>query len=161
MKAVSSFIREMDSSSIDTFLENGQVSLTLEGETIELNLEDIEISSEGISGWLVGQEEGITVALDTKLSDELIAEGLARETVNRIQNMRKEAGFSVTDRIHVSFSGSEIIVTALKLHADWIRNETLSVELEEAHVLGGDITSEFEINNEQLTIGIRRLGSKS
>ncbi|MDA1027865.1 MAG: isoleucine--tRNA ligase [Bacteroidetes bacterium] len=160
MKAVSGFIREMDASAIDTFLENGQMSLTLEGETIVLNLEDIEISSEGISGWLVGQEEGITVALDTKLSDELIAEGLARETVNRIQNMRKDAGFSVIDRIYVSFSGSEIIVAALKLHADWIRNETLSVELEQTHVSGGDVTSEFVINDEQLTIGIRRLGSK-
>ena len=160
MKAVSGYVREMNSESIDSFLENGQIVLTIEGEEIKLLPEDIEISSEGISGWLVGQEEGITVALDTQLSNELVAEGLARESVNRIQNMRKEADFAVTDRIRVSFSGSTNIVAALKLHAAWVRNETLSVELEEAHVPAGDVTSEFEINDERLTIGIRRLGSE-
>ncbi len=156
MKTASALIRDMDSDAIDAFLEAGRWPISVEGEEIVLNQEDIEISSEGIEGWLVGQEAGITVALDTLLSDDLISEGFSRETVNRIQNMRKEADFSVTDRIKVSFSGSEIILAAIKLHAQWIRNETLSVEFEEADVQEGEYVSSFDINEEQLTIGIRR-----
>jgi len=156
MKAVSALIKEMDVDAIDQFLASGELNVTLDGEAVVLQSEDIEISSEGIEGWLVGQEDGITVALDTALSPELVAEGLSRETVNRVQNMRKDADYSVTDRISVSFNGSDSIVSAINLHKEWIRNETLSIEFEKTDVPSGEFLAEFEINDEHLTIGIRR-----
>ncbi|NQV72085.1 class I tRNA ligase family protein, partial [bacterium] len=156
MKAVSSLIRELDVDAIDRFLASGELKVTLEGEDVVLQSEDIEISSEGIEGWLVGQENGITVALDTALSPELVAEGLSRETVNRVQNMRKDADYAVTDRISVTFNGSDSIVSAINLHKEWIRNETLSIEFEKTDVPSGEFLAEFEINDEHLTIGIRR-----
>ena len=156
MKAVSALIKEMDVDAIDQFLASGELNVTLDGEAVVLQSEDIEISSEGIEGWLVGQEDGITVALDTALSPELVAEGLSRETVNRVQNMRKDADYSVTDRISVSFNGSGSIVSAINLHKEWIRNETLSIEFEKTDVPSGEFLAEFEINDEHLTIGIRR-----
>jgi len=156
MKAVGTLIRDMDGDAIDTFLKNQSWTVHVEGEEIVLSSEDIEVSSEGIEGWMVGQEAGITVALDTQLTADLIAEGLSRETVNRIQNMRKDADYAVTDRIRISYSGSDSIVSAVKLHAEWIRNETLSIEFEQADLPSGELVTEFEINEETLTIGIRR-----
>lgn len=156
MKAVGSLIREMTPEMIDDYLTQGQFTFNVDGEAIRLDAEDIEIASEGIDGWIVGQESGITVALDTALNENLISEGLSREVVNRIQNMRKDADYEVTDRIHVTYNGSESVVTAIQKHADWIRNETLSILLEHAGNPSGEHVASFDINNEQLTVGIRR-----
>src|SRR5690606_38297502 len=108
----------------------------------------------GIAGWLVGQEEGVTVALDTEISDELLSEGLARESINRIQNLRKMADFEVTDRIDVEFNASRRLAAALSQHAEWIRNETLALELREADSPAGTKVETFEIGAEVLTVGI-------
>lgn len=156
MKAVSGMIRDMSPGMIDSYLSDGHISFNVEGESIVLDAEDIEIVSEGIDGWIVGQESGITVALDTALNDLLIAEGLSREVVNRIQNMRKEADYDVTDRIKVTYTGSSLLVEAIQKHADWIRNETLSTGLEHAGNPTGDVVASFDINSEQLTVGIGR-----
>ncbi len=154
MKAASMAIKELTPDEIDIFLSEGTLTLNLGDSTVELTGDDLEIVSEGIHGWLVGQEGATTVALDTEISDELRAEGFAREIVNRIQNMRKEAGFEVTDRIRVRIAGSIPVLDAINLHGGWIRNETLSLELEKAEKPTGDLVSEFDINAEQLTIGV-------
>jgi len=155
MKAANQAIRNMTDDQIDTYVDAGSIMLELEGVTTEFSGDDIEVVSEGISGWLVGQEGKITVALDTEISPQLMKEGLAREIINRIQNMRKEADFDVTDRIEVSWTGTELITETLSEHGDWIRNETLCLELDSSENPGGALVSEFDINTEKLTIGVR------
>ena len=157
MKPVNLVIRDFSDEQIDAFLEDGSIEVTVDGQAVELAGDDLEIVREGVEGWLVGQERGVTVALDIELTDELIAEGLARETVNRIQNMRKTADFDITDRIKITVSGSELLLAAIDLHADWIRNETLGLELEVASDPDGDLVSSFEIDSERLTVGVRRI----
>jgi isoleucyl-tRNA synthetase len=155
MKAANMAIRKMTDEEIDTYVDAGSITLELDGHPTEFAGDDIEVVSEGISGWLVGQEGKITVALDTEISTDLMREGLAREVINRIQNMRKEAGFDVTDRIHASWKGSTSIRETLGQHGNWIRNETLCLELETSENPEGVLVSEFDINTEKLTISVR------
>ena len=155
MKAANAAIRNLSDVQIDTFVENGSLTLDLDGQTVILSGEDIEVVSEGVEGWLVGQEGRTTVALDTELNDALRKEGMAREIINRIQNMRKEVDYEVTDRIRTEWKGSDVIAETISEHGAWIRNETLSLELIKGDNPGGDLTSEFDINSEWLTISIR------
>lgn len=155
MKAANMAIRNMTDDEIDTFVDTGSITLDLDGDPTVFSGEDIEVVSEGIEGWLVGQEGKTTVALDTAISPELMKEGLAREIINRIQNMRKEADFDVTDRIHADWNGSGLIAETLGEHGDWIRNETLCLELEPSENPEGILVSEFDINTEKLTISVR------
>ncbi len=157
MKPVNLAVRGFTEEQIDAFVEDGSITLEIEGDQVELTSEDLDISSEGVEGWLVGQESGITVALDIDLTDELVAEGLARETVNRIQNMRKSAAFEVTDRIQISLTGTDRIIGAIRTHTAWIRNETLGLELEFSDEPEGELVSTFDIDSEQLTVGVRRV----
>lgn len=157
MKPVNLAILSLSDEQIDAYLDTGLLQLDIDGSTVELSGDDVEIVSEGIEGWLVGQESGVTVALDTTMTDELRAEGLARETVNRIQNMRRQAGFEVTDRIRVFFSGSPRVVDAVHEHSEWIRNETLAVELQDARQPKGELVSNFDINTEHLVVGVCRV----
>ena len=159
MKGVNAAVRALDDEAIQRFLEMGSLTLEVEGEVVSLDLEDVEIVSEGIAGWLVGQEDGVTVALDTEITDELLSEGLARESINRIQNLRKAADFDVTDRIVVEFTASGRLSAAMNQHAAWIRNETLALELDEAENPAGTKVETFEIGAEMLTVGIRRSGN--
>ena len=161
MKPVNAAVRALGDEEIERYLDEGTLTLQVDGETVDLGPEDLVITSEGISGWLVEQEAGVTVALDTTLSEELITEGLARETVNRIQNMRKEAGFEVTDRIVIQYSASDGLAQALRKHADWIRNETLALELDASDQPEGEHVETFHIGEEQIMFGVRRVEVKA
>jgi isoleucyl-tRNA synthetase len=110
-----------------------------------------------LSGWQVESEDGLTVALDTTLTDALRAEGVAREVVNRIQNMRKEADFEVTDRISAYFSGSDTLNTAVLAHSEYIRHETLSEELRIGGSAHSDFSKEWDIDDQPCTISITRI----
>ncbi len=156
MKPVNQRVRALRDEEIEQYLTEGSLTLDIEGQKVALGPGDLEITSEGIEGWLVGQESGVTVALDTTITEELRAEGLARETVNRIQNLRKQADYDVTDRIIVRFHATEQLAEAVRRHADWIRNETLALELEEAERPGGDLVENFEIDSERVTVGVQR-----
>ena len=112
--------------------------------------------SHEIEGWLVETEEGVTVAIDTELNDELIAEGYSREFVNRIQNMRKDADFDVVDRIVVSFSADEKFTGYINQFSDYISNEVLADKLESGADLQG-FTQEWEIGNYKCVIIIARV----
>ncbi len=136
MKAANAAIRNLSDDQIDAFAKNGSLTLDLDGETVVLSGDDIEVVSEGVEGWLVGQEGRTTVALDTELNDVLRKEGMAREIINRIQNMRKEVDYEVTDRIHTVWKGSDVIADTMSEHCAWIRNETLSLELIEGEDSG-------------------------
>lgn len=156
MKAAAAAISSLSIAQVDQFIAEGAISIEIEGETVLFEKDDIEIVSEGIVGWLVGQEGAVTVALDTEISPELRTEGLARETVNRIQNMRKSANFDVTDRIRIDVYGSELVREAVRAYEEWIRNETLGTELNIVKEPEGELVSSFEIDSEILVLGVRR-----
>lgn len=100
MGLIASEIQGFSQESIQNLEREGVLTLEVNGKSINLGLEDVEISSQDIEGWLVANSGSITVALDVTITEELRKEGIARELVNRIQNLRKEAGFEVTDKCH-------------------------------------------------------------
>ncbi len=157
MKPVNQAVRSLSDDDIDRYLSHGSLTLQLDGQEVELGPQDLEITSEGIAGWLVDQEDNVTVALDTTISGELLSEGLAREVINRVQNLRKTADFEVTDRIGVEYRATGELSNALREYGSWIRNETLALELEESDDPGGEVVESFDVGNNTLQIGVRRL----
>jgi len=129
VKPLTNAIKEMNKNQITEIEKSGQLELPIEGQSVKIFREDVEIVSHEIEGWIVESEEGITVAVDTELTEELIAEGYAREFVNRIQNMRKDAGFDVVDRIVVSFSSGQKLIGYVEQFSDYISNEVLADKL--------------------------------
>jgi isoleucyl-tRNA synthetase len=156
MKNVTQAVRALAEEDIEQVLQQGSLTIESDGESIVLDREDLEITSEGVAGWLVQTEDGVTAALDTTLTDELVAEGMARESVNRIQNLRKSADFEVTDRIFIQYQASGRLAEAMERHSGWIRNETLALELEKAERPTGYLVETFEIGSETLIVGVRR-----
>lgn len=157
MKSVNTAVREWGEEEIESFLRDGSRELEVDGQAVVLGLDDVVIVSEGVKGWLVESEGGVTTALDVNVTEELAKEGLARESVNRIQNLRKQAGFEVTDRIEVRYRATESLRGAIAHHAEWIRNETLALELEEASHPDGDLVEVFQIDGEEFTVAVRRV----
>jgi isoleucyl-tRNA synthetase len=129
MKAVANAITQLDQNQIKIIEQTGQISLNITGKSIILQSQDVEISSQDIEGWLVASSGNLTVALDITISEELRYEGIARELVNRIQNLRKDSGFEVTDRIEITLQQSEILEHALQHNAEYIKTETLADNL--------------------------------
>lgn len=122
----------------------GSIDVTVSGKIVTLTSEDVEISSQDIPGWLVANAGGITVALDITISDELRKEGIARELVNRIQNIRKDSGFEVTDRIKVSLQGNEMLEQAVRDNEEYIKSETLTDELVFSEMIENGTEIEFD-----------------
>ncbi|SHJ93021.1 Isoleucyl-tRNA synthetase [Reichenbachiella agariperforans] len=130
MKDVSNLINAFDQDQIAEIEKNNSLTVDLNGEAITLTLEDVEIASQDIPGWLVASEGGITVALDINLTDELRQEGIARDLVNRIQNLRKDQGLEVQDKIKVSLrSDEEVVTAAVQAFNSYICEETQANEL--------------------------------
>lgn len=129
MKEVAAGIAAMDQSAIRSLELEGRYALDLAGGAVEVTLEDVEVLTEDIPGWLVAGEGGLTVALDIEITPELRSEGLARELVNRIQQRRKDAGMEVTDRIALTLDGPQELQDSVASNLDYIRTETLAEEL--------------------------------
>lgn len=129
MKAAAEKITVMDQEAIRSLEKNNTYNIELSGNVYPITLEDVEISSEDLPGWFVANDGKLTVALDTTLNDELLAEGIAREIVNRVQNLRKSGDLQVTDRIHLYLEHTHTILPALNLFADYIKNEVLADEI--------------------------------
>lgn len=129
MKLAAGIIQEMDQEAIAKFEIDGTFAIDIEGESFALDREDIEVVSEDIPGWQVASEDGVTVALDITLDDELRAEGTARELVNRIQNIRKSSGLEVTDRISILVEPLEGIEEAIAGYGAYIKTETLADDI--------------------------------
>src|SRR5207248_893798 len=125
VNAVAKRIKEMASAEVVQLDQMGTFTIGVNGSGITVTREDVTIAAQSIEGWLVESAEGLTVALDTSLTPELINEGVAREFVNRVQNMRKDAGLSVTDRIRILFESSDRIAEAVLRMSDHIQSETL------------------------------------
>jgi isoleucyl-tRNA synthetase len=126
MKSIAGIVANFTQEDIASVEQNLGWTGEIDGTTIELDMADFEINAQDIPGWLVASEGGITVALDITLSPELKAEGIAREVVNRIQNMRKDAGFEVTDRIIVQIQTTDVISDAIKQFEQYICTEVLA-----------------------------------
>jgi isoleucyl-tRNA synthetase len=130
MKQIAAEVGKMDQDQIAELESAGTFSISVADQNIDLSLDDVEIASKDIPGWSVASEGGITVALDLTITDELRQEGLARELVNRIQNIRKDQGLEVTDRISLSIEDGAEIKEAVTHNLKYICAETLAEELE-------------------------------
>ncbi len=129
MGLISKEIQGFSPSQINELEREGSTAIVIAGNTVSLTMEDVEITSQDIEGWLVANSNGITVALDITISAELKQEGIARELVNRIQNIRKDSGFEVTDKIKVTLQQNTELQEAVKANEDYIKSETLTESL--------------------------------
>ncbi|MCD4768683.1 MAG: DUF5915 domain-containing protein, partial [Bacteroidales bacterium] len=157
MKQLSIAISAFSQENIASFEAAGTYDLVVDEVTANLTLEDVEIISEDIPGWLVANEGQLTVALDVTVTDELRLEGIAREFVNRIQNLRKESGFDFTDKIHVSIEKLAEIEEAVKTHTDYIGSQTLADNIELKVFNEKDDISIVDIDEVSVRIKISRV----
>jgi isoleucyl-tRNA synthetase len=139
MKLAAQAISEFDQKTIAEIEKNGMHTLELDGESFELELSDFEITAEDIPGLKVASDRDLTVALDIEISESLALEGLAKEIVNRIQNMRKDRGFEITDRICVKLGVHREVQKCLKLFSNYIAEEVLATELIQTELKGENI----------------------
>ncbi|WP_289058480.1 isoleucine--tRNA ligase [uncultured Flavobacterium sp.] len=144
MGLISKEIQGFSAEQINQLDKQGTLDIVIAGNSVTLSLEDVEITSQDIEGWLVANSNGITVALDITLTEELKNEGIARELVNRIQNIRKDSGFEVTDKIKVQIKRDGILEDAVSKNEDYIKSETLTDELVFADVLENGTEIEFD-----------------
>ncbi|MGB5942141.1 MAG: isoleucine--tRNA ligase [Leeuwenhoekiella sp.] len=144
MRTVAKKINEMQPADIGTLEKEGKFTLDINGKSVNLAPEDVEITSQDIEGWLVASSGSLTVALDGSISDELKDEGIAREIVNRIQNLRKDSGFEVTDRIDVTLLQAEELDRAVRENLEYIKNETLTANLELTDDVEQGVAIEFD-----------------
>ena len=152
MKLIANAVNSFSSEDINKMEQNGSFDLDINGKNITLGLDDVEITSQDIEGWLVANEGAITVALDVTISEELQEEGIARELVNRIQNLRKDSGFEVTDRISVQLQQHEDIAKAVKTNLEYIKAETLTDSLEIIEHVNNGIDIAFDSIHTKLFI---------
>ncbi|EAZ96711.1 isoleucyl-tRNA synthetase [Flavobacteria bacterium BAL38] len=144
MGLISKEIQGFNQEQIAELERKGELVIDLSGKSITLSLEDVEISSQDIEGWLVANSNGITVALDITISDELRKEGIARELINRIQNIRKDSGFEVTDKIVVKMENNPQVEEAVLANETYIKSETLTETLIFVPVLENGTEIEFD-----------------
>jgi isoleucyl-tRNA synthetase len=155
VQQVAQRIRELGVEEIARLEKEGILSLGVNGSTVTIAREDVEILREDIKGWLVESDGPLTVALDTEITAELEAEGTAREFVNRVQNMRKDAGFAVTDHITIAVRASEGLAATLGAMRASIAAETLADDLS-LLFREGEYTATFDLNGEEVTASITR-----
>lgn len=152
MKLISSAISTFTADDIKKIEQIGSLDVEINGKNITLGLDDVEITSQDIEGWLVANEGALTVALDVTINEELRNEGIARELVNRIQNLRKDSGFEVTDKIDVQLQNDPQIDAAIASNEDYIKSETLTEDLKIIDTLNNGIEIAFDEVNTKLFI---------
>ncbi len=155
VNAVAKRIREMSSAEVVDLDQAGTFSTEVNGKPVTISREDVAIAAQSIEGWIVESGEGLTVALDTTLTPDLINEGLAREFVNRVQNMRRDAGLSVTDRIRIYFESSGRVADAVGRLSDYIKSETLAIQVNTGRD-SAEHWEKWEIDGEPCEIGISK-----
>ena len=129
MRLVGSEIQKFTQEDINKIEKEGEISIKINDNFVNLSLDEVEISSQDIEGWLVANQGGLTVALDVTLTEDLREEGNARELINRVQNLRKDSGFEVTDKIKLSIERNDILEQAVQSTESYIKNETLTDSL--------------------------------
>jgi len=160
MKEVSNAIGLLSQQQIDELERSGNLSISINGSNQQIGINDVEILSEDIPGWLVANEGKLTVALDITVSDELKMEGIARELINRIQNLRKEAGFDVTDKVIVSILRHDQLTRAIETHKEYIAGQTLAREICLVDSLTCGTASNIELDTDLMTtIKVEKINS--
>ncbi|PXY40259.1 isoleucine--tRNA ligase [Flavobacterium cheongpyeongense] len=144
MGLISKEIQSFSADQINQLDKQGTLDIVIGGNSVTLSLEDVEITSQDIEGWLVANSNGITVALDITISEELKNEGIARELVNRIQNIRKDSGFEVTDKIKIQIKRNGLLEEAVSKNEGYIKSETLTDSLTFADNLENGTEIEFD-----------------
>ena len=149
-------IRSFSEADINKIEKGDIITLVFEDHKTKIDLNDIEIRTENREGLIVASEDELTVAMNTQLSQALIAEGYAREFVNRVQNMRKAAGFNVIDRIQIYYKASDLFQKAIASEDDYIKNETLADQVIN-NIESNHFQKEWTINGEDVIVGITKL----
>lgn len=144
MKFAVQAIQQFGAEEIKHIEQKGKIDIHIQGEVTQITLEEVEITSEDIEGWLVASANGLTVALDVTLNQQLVNEGIARELVNRIQNIRKDSGLEVTDQIQITLKENEKLKAAVNENLNYIKMETLTAKLIFSDNLKNGITIEFD-----------------
>ena len=156
-KPMSALVATFTQEQIAAIEANAETTLDVNGQQVVVTAADFEITSEDMPGWLVASEGKLTVALDITITDELRREGVARELVNRIQNIRKDSGFEVTDKIRVEIEASELTAAAVESFADYIASQTLAVEVGSVAEPKGDFVVDTDIDEVPLKIAVTRV----
>lgn len=156
MKAIAAGISAFSQEDIAKIETDGRYVLDINGEKIEISLSDVEIITQDIPGWVVANEDDLTVALDTTITDALRKEGISRELVNRIQNLRKEQGFDVTDNIIVEIEKCDLLCEAAKSFHDYIVGETLTKELKFSEHVDNPLQTIDVVDGKELAIKISK-----
>ena len=154
MKQLAVVIQEMSQEDIAKLEKEGTFDLKVNDEDVTIALSDTEIISEDIPGWLVENQDKLTVALDIDITDDLLKEGIAREFVNRIQNLRKAQDFEITDRIKVSISSNEKLNSAIDQFSGYIKSQVLADTLT---VTDESYSNEIDVNDELVTIQVEKI----
>jgi len=145
-------IEAIDQEMLLAFLEGGTLSMQIGGKQVELTQEDVQVERVVHAGMIASTQNQVTLALETELNEQLLAEGLAREIVNKINTMRREAQFDVVDRIRVTIDSTQKVQTAFELFKDYICNEVLADQIEFGPCSG----MEWDLNGEQAIIAVRK-----
>ena len=153
MKSIAAQMSSLSQEEIEILEKEGRISLNADGQEIEVEASDVEIINEDIPGWLVANEGNLTVALEVELSEDLLNEGMARELINRIQNIRKDKGLEITDRIRVKLSQTERVEKALEAYGNYLRTQVLADGLEIADNEG----TEADIDGLKIRIEINKI----
>jgi isoleucyl-tRNA synthetase len=147
-------IEAMTPAEIMALRADGRVALDFEGEDVDFTFEEVIVSEEGVGPFVATGGQGLTVALDTTLTEELRLEGLAREIINKVQNLRKKSGLVVSDRIELAISGPETVLTAVERFSDRITTETLALDVASGKELAYKET--FKIDDLDIGIALDR-----
>ena len=157
-KDIAAFVSMLNQQEIAEFEQKGTRQFVISGKQTTLTIEDVEIISEDIPGWQVANDGRLTVALDVTVTDELRYEGIAREFVNRIQNIRKESGFDVTDKITVLIEDLDLVREAVKRHASYIGSQTLATTVEVTDNFAAGNVRDVEIEEVMVKVAVERKG---
>jgi isoleucyl-tRNA synthetase len=152
MKGVAAAMDQLSQEQIAELEQQGSIAITVDAETLTVDAADVEIISEDIPGWLVSNEGSLTVALEVELNDELRQEGMAREIINRVQNIRKESGLEITDRIHVTLSPNNEVEKAVASFGDYMKSQVLADNI----VIASNQGQEVEFDDFKLNITITK-----
>ena len=155
-KAMSALIAQFTQEQIAEIEANAETTLDLGGTQVVVTAADFEITSEDMPGWLVASEGKLTVALDITITEELKREGVARELVNRIQNIRKESGFEVTDKISVEIESNDLTAPAVESFAQYIAQQTLAVDVKAVAAPAGAFVVDSDIDEVALKIAVTK-----
>ena len=150
MKGVAATMDALTQEQIAELEQNGTIGIEVEGQPLTVEAVDVEIISEDIPGWLVANEGSLTVALEVELTDELRQEGMAREIINRIQNIRKESGLEITDRINVTIAPNEEVEKSVAAFGEYIKTQVLADSI----AISANNGTEVEFDDFKLNINI-------